>query len=632
MCGIAGIVDLSGSRSPEQLRKLVRKMADRIAHRGPDDSGEWVSPDGRVAFSHRRLSIIDTSSAGKQPMIGNDRKSAITFNGEIYNYLDLRKVCERAGGRLRTHTDTEVLLELLCQQGASVIKSLDGMFAFAFYDGETRELLFARDPFGEKPLYYMHSHGALAFASEVHSLMALPWFDSTIDAEAIAEYFAFQYVPAPRSIYAHVKKLPPGCVMRLNAAGTLHFETHFSFTPLANPSRNQSMDALVDELRDILVRSTERRLMSDVPLGCFLSGGVDSSATVAVVTQELKRSVKTFSLGCPNSDESEHIFARQMAERLGAEHNEFLVTPNIPVLVHKIARLLDEPLADSSCLPTYMLSEFSRRQVTVLLSGDGGDEMFGGYGRYFSTLQEEQKKLQGDPHYATWQASDGYFGSRIMIFNVPELTALMGEIPPETRAGFEAYKAKLNDPGSPLLSRLRAIDMANYLPGAVLAKVDRMSMQHALEVRTPFLNREIAAFAEKLAPEHLYLDGQGKVILKDYVNRFVPREWLDRRKQGFGVPIHLWDRVGCLKTLRRLVLGSGALTQHWVGRKNLESFVQRQESPGTFSAYQVWSVLILEIWLRSHLISNEDRSVERGPVHQLIHNSTARVQSIFSLG
>lgn len=630
MCGVAGIVAISDRYSPSELRRLVRKMADRMVHRGPDDSGEWVSSDGRAAFAHRRLSIIDTSSAGHQPMVAPDGKSAITFNGEIYNYRELRAVVDQLGRRLRTQTDTEVLLELLRGSGPSAIEKLDGMFAFGFYDSVSRELILARDPFGEKPLYYMLAAGCIAFASELHSLTVLPWFDATIDRDAVAEYFAFQYVPAPRSIYSAVKKLPPGSYLRFNSSGSVEIRRHFTFNPQPAPRRDQPLDQLVDELREILVRSTSRRMISDVPLGAFLSGGVDSSATVAIITKELGKRVKTFSLGCPNSEESEHLNAREMAERLGAEHHELLVLPDVPLLVQKIARVLDEPLADSSCLPTYLLSEFSRRQVTVLLSGDGGDEMFGGYGRYFSTLEEDRRSAAGDPQYSGWKASDGYFGSRIMIFNEPQLADLLGEIPEETRAGFESFKARINDGSYPLISRLRALDTATYLPGAVLAKVDRMSMQHALEVRTPFLNREVAMFAEKLAPEHLYASGQGKLVLKEYVTRFVPREWLDRPKRGFGVPIHLWDRGGCLKTLRRITLGPGGLSKHWIGRKGLERFIAVQERPESFSAYQVWSVLIFEIWLRSHLAASDTDELERSLVHDLWLRGSARIQSLFS--
>lgn len=627
MCGIAGIVCLSKSLPPHQLTKLVRNMANRIAHRGPDDFGEWVSSNGKVAFSHRRLSIIDTSSAGKQPMVASDGRSAITFNGEIYNYLDLRSEFESSGKALRTHTDTEVLLELLQERGTSVIEKLDGMFAFAFYDAAKGNVFLARDSFGEKPLYYLHTRDFFAFASELGALSTLPWFDSTIDGEAVAEYFAFQYVPAPRTIYQKVKKLPPGSYLKLSERGDVEIRSHFTFAPARDPRADRSMDALADELGDILVRSTKRRLMSDVPLGAFLSGGVDSSVTVAIMTRELKQNVKTFSMGCLNSPESEHDDARQMAEWLGTDHNELLIEPDIATLVSKIAGVLDEPLADSSCLPTYLLSEFARRKVTVLLSGDGGDEMFGGYGRYFSTLDEDSSRLKGDQNYAHWKPSDGYFGSRIMIFNEGELAAFLGEIPPETKAGFESYKARLNDPSAPLLSRLRAIDTANYLPGAVLAKVDRMSMQHALEVRTPFLSREVASFAEKLAVQHMYADGQGKLVLKEYASRFIPRPWLERRKRGFGVPTHLWDRSSCIRTLKKLLLGNGALSQYWIGREGLERFIKRNEDPNSFSAYQVWSVLVFEVWLRTHLVSHHERSLAFCHIRDIFNSARSGVKN-----
>ena len=609
MCGIAGIINLQRNHgntgaasklSKSDLGRLVTKMADCMVHRGPDDSGAWVSPDGHVAFSHRRLSIIDTSSAGHQPMLTHDQRCAITFNGEIYNYLDLRNEWEAMGGVLHTKTDTEMLLEFVRKYGKESFRKFDGMYAFAFYDLTDRHIILGRDPFGEKPLYYLEAHGYLAFASELNSLAVLPWFDFEIDKEAIAEYFAFQYVPAPRSIYKSVKKLLPGSYMTVGTSGEIQVGTHFEFKPEHTPKTNQSLDALADELGDILTLSTKRRMMSDVPLGAFLSGGVDSTATVAVMTQVLKSHVKTFSLGSSDSAESEHLYARQMAERLGAEHFEFLVTPDVPSLVQHIGQILDEPIAESSCLPTYLLSEYARKKVTVLLSGDGGDEMFAGYSRYFATLDEETKKNSGDEEYKNWKPSDGYFGNRIMIFNEGELKQFLGEIPPETKAGFESYKAKVDNTSVPLISRLRAVDMANYLPGAVLTKVDRMSMQHALEVRTPFLCREMAKFAEKLAPSHMYADGQGKLVLKEYLSRFVPYEWLERRKQGFSVPLHLWNRRGCLATLRKLTTGKGALLPDYIGADSVSRFIAKQELPNSFSEYQVWALLTLEIWLRSH--------------------------------
>lgn len=598
MCGIAGLLNLSGRFSREEMGRLVAGMADKMVHRGPDDSGVWIDPTGYCAFSHRRLSIIDTSSAGRQPMLSQDAQACITFNGEIYNYLDIRSELSNAGVQFSTATDTEVLLEALRRDGEKIFAKMDGMYAFGYLDVPTRELIVARDPFGEKPLYYTIQNGYLAFASELHCLSVLPGFDTEIDRNSLAQYLAFQYVPSPRSIFSKVSKLPPGHFMRVSPNGDVSIKCHFSFDPERQPSAEQPLDQLADELEDILIRSIKRRMISDVPLGAFLSGGVDSSAVVALMRKVLGRDVKTFSLGVHDSPESEHLFARQMAAHVGADHHDLVLRPDVPKLIHTIASCLDEPNADSSCLPTYLLSQFARKQVTVLLSGDGGDEMFGGYGRYFSTLDEDALAAQGDPALAGWRASKAYLSNRILIFELEHTKELFGELPPETEELLQRLRAELDATSSPLISRLRKVDMNTYLPGAVLAKVDRMSMQHALEVRCPILSIEVARFAEKLHTSHCYAAGQGKLVLKEVACRYIPRAWLDRKKQGFSVPTHLWKQQDFIGTLKKMVLSEDSLLKGVFERDRLLRFVKRQEEGG-FSAYQVWSVLLLEIWLRA---------------------------------
>ena len=367
MCGIAGFVDLRGRFHAEALRELATRMANTMLHRGPDDGGAWVDPTGYCAFSQRRLSIIDLSPAGHQPMQSSDGRTCITFNGEIYNFNDLRSELESNGRTLRTRTDTEVLLEAIRAYGTETFLKLDGMYAFAFFDEQTSDLILARDPFGEKPLYYTHQNGYFAFASELHALPVLPQFDATIDEEAIAQLFMLQYVHAPRTIYRSAKKLPPGHWLRLSRDGTIRIEQFYKFTPQSGPFEDRSLDDLADELKEILVRSVRRRMISDVPVGAFLSGGVDSSLVVALIARELGHKVKTFSIGFDKAPESEHLFARQMAERLGTDHHDKILAPDILNLATMIGQILDEPNGDSSCLPTYLISEFARRQVTVSL-------------------------------------------------------------------------------------------------------------------------------------------------------------------------------------------------------------------------------------------------------------------------
>lgn len=602
MCGIAGIINLEGRLSPDKLKQIVRAMADSMTHRGPDDSGVWVDPSGYCALSHRRLSIIDTSSAGRQPMASSDGRFHITFNGEIYNYQELKPELLQKGSCFSTQTDTEVLIEAVRQFGRQVFEKLDGMYAFALYDSETRKTVLARDAFGEKPLYYSLSGGILAFSSELHAFCHLPGFDTTLDEDGLAQYLLFQYIPPPRTIYRSISKLPPGCWMEIDENSKITIRRHFSFRPAEYPDKMQPLDALADELEEILVRSIRRRMISDVPLGAFLSGGVDSSAVVALMTQRLNRHVKTFTLGCHDTDDSEHIQARQIAEHLGADHNELVLRPDVPRLINTIAACIDEPNADSSCLPTYLLSQYSRSQVTVLLSGDGGDEMFGGYNRYFATMREEESAISGDPAFAKWQPGSAYLSSRILIFTPAELEQLLGSIPPETKDLLNGLRSSLNDGGLPLLSRLRQLDLHNYMPGAVLSKVDRMSMQHALEVRCPILSVEVARFAEKLATSHCYGSGQGKLVLKEVAARYLPRAWLDRRKMGFGIATDLWKKEDFISALRTQLLGRRTRMSKWIDRKRLEAFVARQQG-SAFSPYHVWAVMLLEIWLKNHRIS-----------------------------
>lgn len=631
MCGIAGLINLSGSLRSREMAKLALRMADRMPYRGPDDSGVWVDPSSFCALSQRRLSIIDTSAAGHQPMASADGRRWITFNGEIYNFLEIRKDLENRGVRFQGRTDTEVLIEALKAYGDDTFAKLDGMYAFALFDQDTQEVIIGRDPFGEKPLYYTEQNGYFAFSSELHSLTVLPNFDASLDEEAIAEYFGLQYIHAPRTIYRKAKKLPPGHFLRLDRRSSeITIKRHFSFSPSPGPFVQRSLDDLADELGDILIRSVKRRMISDVPLGAFLSGGVDSSLVVALMRKALGSDVKTFSIGFEGAEDSEHLYAREMAYHLGADHNERMLVPNVLNLAHTIGRVLDEPNADTSCLPTYLLSEFARKKVTVSLSGDGGDEMFGGYGRYFSTLTEDDAKSRGDANLAEWNPGNAYFSSRIMVFAEGDLKQLLGFIPPETQELLADFKGRLNSPSLPLLSRMRAIDTVSYMPGAVLAKVDRMSMQHSLEVRCPILSREVAAFAEKLDPASCYREGQGKLVLKQLASRYIPMEWLTRKKMGFGLPMMVWGREELLKALRTLCLSKDSLAHHWIGMRNMNAFVTKQEHPNTFSTYQVWTMIIFEIWLRHHLSKHEEIPA---PTfwQSMMRRSSGALQNVFGM-
>lgn len=599
MCGIAGILRWRREAFPDvNLTAVVQGMTATMRHRGPDADGVWTDPVGRCVLGHRRLSIIDTSDAGRQPMATGDGRWLITFNGEIYNFAELRPTLDAAGVQLRGRTDTEVLIEAVAQWGRNVLPKLDGMFAFAAFDTVSGELLLARDPFGEKPLYYMEVDGALVFASELQALERVPGFDGTVSLDAMAEVIAFQYIGAPRSIYRAVKKLPPANWLRASATGQIETGRYFEFRPGNSGFSEQPLPDLVDELEEILTRSVRRRLIADVPLGAFLSGGVDSSTACALVRRKLQLPLKTFSVGFDNAPESEHLVARKFAKHLETEHYDDLLTPDVAGFLTDIGKVLDEPNADSSCLPTYLLSRFARQHVTVAISGDGGDEMFGGYGRYFHTLDEADSFRAGK--LPDWKPGGVYFGDRILVTNDSHLRELFGRMPDGYAGHVRRLREQLDESGTLLLSAMRHSDTDNYMPGAVLPKVDRMSMQHSLEVRTPYLNMELARFAERLPDANLVCGHRGKIILRELAYRYLPKELIDLPKQGFGLPMSDWARPSMLEVGHRLLEGDDSRIKQALGGDAISRFMARQRTPGQFSIYQVWALAMLESWCHHH--------------------------------
>lgn len=601
MCGIAGLFrSRRGTLEAPHMTEIVQRMISTMPHRGPDAQGVWSDPVGRCVLGHLRLSIIDTSNAGLQPMASGDGRWLISFNGELYNFQELRPALAAAGVTLRGRTDTEVLIESIALWGADALPKFDGMFAFAAFDTLSGELFLARDAFGEKPLYYMQSeNGLFAFASELQALEKVPGFDGSVSVDAMAELLTFQYIGAPRSIYQHVKKLPPGHWLRLAGNGELTTGRYFEFRPGESATDNRPIGELADELEDILARSLRRRLIADVPLGAFLSGGVDSSTVCALVRSKLNLPLKSYSIGFEGAPETEHLTARAFASHLGTEHHEQILTPNASEFLLDCGALLDEPNADSSCLPTYLLSRFARQQVTVAISGDGGDEMFGGYGRYHHTLHERDLRRRGA--LPGWRPGQAYFGSRILVASEPEITELFGFVPPGFAKHLALLRAEQNNAADEhLLQAMRRSDVENYMPGAVLPKVDRMSMRHSLEVRTPFLNAEVARFAERLPEAVMVQNGRGKLILREVAYRYLPRELIDLPKQGFGMPMSDWARTSLLDVTSKLVQSDDSRLRAALGPDAINRFMTRQKAPGGFVAYQAWAVATLESWLRHH--------------------------------
>jgi asparagine synthase (glutamine-hydrolysing) len=541
-------------------------------------------------------------------MIAEDGRSAVAFNGEIYNFREIRSELESHGRQFKSQSDTEVLLVAIRQWGVDVLPKLDAMFGFGYYDGDRQELLLARDAFGEKPLYHVENDCYFAFASELHALTLLPGFDARIDHETIASYLLFQYVPTPDSIFKSANKLPPGAYLRVTASKTAQVQTYFQFITGGEREARRSLDDLADELEDILLRGLRRRLISDVPLGTFLSGGVDSSTVAALVTRRLGANLKTFSIGFVGQPDSEHLDAAAIARHLGTEHYEQVLEGYSLDLGHHIATVLDEPNGDSSCLPTFLVSRHARETVTVAISGDGGDEMFGGYGRYFVTVDEDERDRRKLLNLGWWSRGAAYISSRILVLREPDLELLFGEVPSGIADMLTGLRERLNTDKRPLLNVLRELDARTYMPGAVLAKVDRMSMQHSLEVRTPFLSIELAKFAGDLAAESCYRDGQGKLVLKRVASRYLPAEWLTRPKRGFGLPPHVWTKEQILPMVRPLLLDPGARIHAWLDIGRIAAFLDHQEKE--FSPYGCWSLFILENWLRAHQGTHRKTAVE----------------------
>jgi asparagine synthase (glutamine-hydrolysing) len=590
MCGIAGFFN---ARSREG--EVLGPMLESLAHRGPDAEGTWTDPRGRCILGHRRLSIIDTSDAGRQPMTSSDGRWVISFNGEIYNFRELASVVSAAGMPPRGRTDTEVLANAVALWGTEAMSKLDGMFAFAAFDTLSGRLILARDPFGEKPLYYSElAGGGLAFASELQALELLPGFNGEVSVDSVAELFMFQYIGAPRTVYQHVRKLPPGSCLVVEPDRPPRIERYFRFAPGEDGFTDRPLSELVDELEALLVKSMRGRLISDVPLGAFLSGGVDSSTVCAIVRRKLGLPLQTFSIGFAGSTDSEHEAARAFARHLGTEHFDRILTPAVGAFLTKFGELADEPNADSSCLPTYVLSEFARQRVTVAVSGDGGDELFAGYGRYFATVD--------DPAVSAGHVRQGaaYYSDRILVFTEPLLRELVGEVPEGLAGHLGRLRTDVDRADVPLICRLRRTDVDNYMPGAVLAKVDRMSMRHALEVRTPFLNVELARFAERLPPEMLYHQGKGKILLRELACRHLPRELVHAPKKGFGVPMSRWAKRAVLKAAGELLESDDSRLRQALGADAIATFMRKQRTVDGFAIYQVWGMTAFESWLRHH--------------------------------
>ncbi len=604
MCGICGIAVRPGEHVASAT---IEAMSLTLRHRGPDDQGIWRSADGRVGFGHRRLSIIDLSPAGHQPMHDASGALTIAFNGEIYNFIELRKELESQGHRFRTATDTEVILASYRQWGLRFVERLNGMFAIALHDRDEDRLVFARDRAGEKPLFYTHANGTLAFASELKALMANPAFRAEVDPQGLNEYLAYGYIAGSRSILRNVRKLPQGHLMIYELrAERLEVRPYWRLPgPAANEPLPVRDEELVDELESLLLDSVRMRLIADVPVGIMLSGGLDSSLVTAMAVRVATKPVKTFTISFPGHgtyDESPH--ARLVARHFGTDHVELAAEPATVDLLPILARQYDEPIADSSMVPTFLVSRLIRDHATVALGGDGGDELFGGYLAYrWFEHQETIRRLvppllRRAAGAAAGLLPPGVRGRGYLMGSAGDLSQTFGY----ANLFFDvATRRKLLAPLAidvSALQRATAVDFQTYLVDNILVKVDRASMLASLEVRAPLLDPRIIELAYGRTPDRLRaLHGTRKVLLRRLAGRVLPPAMDVTRKQGFSIPLHTWFR-GDWGRFFHDVLGSSQYFDRGVTRHLL-----RGQELGLVNTHRIFALTMFELWMREYKVS-----------------------------
>jgi len=626
MCGITGWVNLEKSNSSNHNEAVLHSMCERIVHRGPDSEGLWM--DDKVALGMRRLSIIDLHT-GDQPVTNEDKSVIAMINGELYNFREVRADLEKRGHKFVTQTDVEIVPHLYQIYGDDFVDHINGMFAISLWDTRKKKLILARDRFGEKPLYYGVFDGKLIYASEPKALLAHPSVTAELDTDALRKYLSYDYVPAPHSIYKGIYKLPAAHILTVEN-GEVKTRRYWNLKwsepgAVATGSLNHN----ATELRDLLSDAVRMRLVSDVPLGILLSGGVDSSTVAAFAVQHAGEKVKTFSVGFEEDSFDESRYARQVAQHLGTEHYEATLSVETAAdLISEIGSWLDEPLSDGSLIPTFMLSRFVRHHVTVALGGDGGDELFAGYPMYYGhkvarvysrvpkflrsgliepivnrlpvstknlSFEYRAKRFVRSANYDSLTRHHSWFGS----FSLDEQNALLTPEVREQTSGDIYLGARellrLCD-ATDLIEQMQFLDINYYMAEDILTKVDRASMAVSLETRAPFLDPRVGQFAASLPLDHKLRGSKGKYILKKAVEPLLPREILHRKKKGFGIPVAEWLK-GRLNPLMHDLLATERLQRQGLFDPAYVQILIDEHEKGVASHHkQLWTLLVFQLW------------------------------------
>jgi asparagine synthase (glutamine-hydrolysing) len=625
VCGISGVIGASGS----SRERIVARQIELLRHRGPDAEGTFAKDCATLA--QNRLAIIDLVS-GDPPITNEDGQVGAVLNGEIYNFRRLREQLERSGHRFSSHGDTEVLVHLAEEDGAvELARRLDGMFAFAVWDDRRQRVILGRDRLGKKPLYYTRTQGGeLVFASEIKALFVHPEVEAAVDEDALPAYLTFGYVPCPRTFFQGVRSVPPGHVLSFAPGGDPRLERYWE-APLAGRNgahRSElSLGAAAAQVRARLEQAVERRLLSDVPLGAFLSGGIDSSAITAIAATRVDHRLATFTMGFEDEEGfDERPYARLVARHCGTDHHEFVVRPDAAELVERLVWHHDQPFGDSSAVPTYLLSQATRGGVTVALSGDGGDELFAGYERFAGgMLAERYQRIpapiqrlvaaglaaapQGGPRSrvqvarrfasAASQGLPQAYLSWVSFVSRSDLSRLLGSKADGAGAEYEGTWAE--SAGAPVLDRLLNLNLRTYLLDDLLPKADRMSMAHGLEVRSPFLDLELLEHATALPPRLKVRGPVLKRVLKEAVRDLLPAETLGRRKRGFGIPLDRWFRDDLRGYVSDTLAAPDARVGHFVRAEAVRELLQEHWSGRRNLGHTLWTLLTLEVFLRERL-------------------------------